>query len=107
MINITPKASTKIKYLKEQDNIPHYGLKIGVRGGGCSGLSYLIEFAEDPEEDDLIWDIEGLKIFVDPKSHIYLSGTTLDYVESLMETGFKFLNPNATKSCGCGESFSV
>lgn len=107
MVTITPKAATKVQELQEQEGFIDHGLRVGVRGGGCSGLSYLIEFAPEPEEGDFVWEVNGVKLFVDPKSYLYLVGTELDYVESLMETGFKFNNPNVSKECGCGESFTV
>lgn len=107
MITITPRAASKVKEILESEGLIDHGLRVGVRGGGCSGLSYLIEFAEAPDEEDFVWDVEGVRLFVDPKSYLYLVGTELDYVETLMETGFKFRNPNVAKECGCGESFTV
>ena len=107
MITVSPKAVSKIQEIQENEGLIDYGLRVGVRGGGCSGLSYLIEFAEGPDEEDMVMDLDGVKLFVDPKSYLYLVGTELDYVDTLMETGFKFNNPNVKKECGCGESFSV
>jgi iron-sulfur cluster assembly protein len=108
MVTVTPRAAEKVREIQEAEGLIDYGLRVGVRGGGCSGLSYLIEFAEAPDEDDYVWQVaDGVRLFVDPKSYLYLVGTELDYVESLMETGFKFRNPNVTKECGCGESFTV
>jgi len=107
MVTITPKAAQKVHELQENEGYQGYGLRVGVRGGGCSGLSYMIEFAENPENGDKVWEVNGVKLFVDPKSYLYLVGTELDFVETLMETGFKFNNPNVAKECGCGESFTV
>ena len=82
------------------------GLRLGVQGGGCSGLSYNIRFDTQPRERDRIFQFGDVRVFVDPKSFIYLHGMTLDYQETLMQQGFVFVNPNASKSCGCGTSFS-
>ena len=82
------------------------GLRLGVMGGGCSGLSYSIKFDTQPRERDRIYEFDGVRIFIDPKSFIYLHGMTLDYEETLMRQGFNFINPNSTRSCGCGSSFS-
>jgi iron-sulfur cluster assembly protein len=82
------------------------GLRVSIKGGGCSGLSYHLNF-DRKREGDNEFDFEDLKIFVDPKSFLYLDGTTLDYADSLQEKGFRFINPKASKTCGCGESFTV
>ena len=82
------------------------GLRVGIRGGGCSGLSYVLELGSERDNDNIINEHEA-KIFVDPKSAVFLEGCILDYVKGLMETGFKIMNPQATKTCGCGESFSI
>src|ERR1044071_5072348 len=82
------------------------GLRVGVQGGGCSGLSYNIRFDSHPRERDRIFQFDDVRVVVDPKSFIYLHGMTLDYQETLMQQGFVFVNPNAKKSCGCGTSFS-
>jgi iron-sulfur cluster assembly protein len=82
------------------------GLRLGVMGGGCSGLSYSIKFDTQPRERDRIYEFDGVRVFVDPKSFLYLHGMTLDYEETLMRQGFNFINPNSTRSCGCGSSFS-
>jgi len=83
------------------------GLRLGVRGGGCSGASYVIEFAEKIRDRDKVFEFDGLKVIVDPKSLVYLRGTVLDYEVKLMSHGFKFQNPNEKKGCGCGESFGI
>ena len=104
-IEVTPKAIQKIKQTFEREGV-FGGLRLGVLGGGCSGLSYQFKFEVKPRERDNVYDFDGIKIFIDPKSLVYLRGLTLDYTESLMQSGFVFHNPNATKSCGCGTSFA-
>jgi iron-sulfur cluster assembly protein len=83
------------------------GLRLGVLGGGCSGLSYQFKFAPEPRPRDYIFEFDDVKVFVDPKSMLFLDGMTLDWSDSLMESGFVFQNPHAKKSCGCGTSFSA
>ena len=109
MITVTSAAADKVKSLITQNNLPTgAGLRLGVRGGGCSGLSYVMEFAYGAEpEDDVLEIADGLRFFVDPKSKMYLEGTELDYVEGVMGSGFEFKNPNVRRSCACGESFAV
>ena len=107
MVSVSDRAAVKVKEIQASNSLEGYGLRVGVRGGGCSGLSYLIEFAEAPEKGDYIWENKGVKLFCDRKSYLYLVGTELDYKESLMESGFEFYNPNSRKSCGCGESFTI
>ena len=107
-INITPKAVEQVKKLRAENNIPEsHGLRLGVKGGGCSGLTYVLAFDEQPKENDNILELLGLKIFVDPKSLFYLSGTVLDYSDGLNGKGFVFNNPQASHTCGCGSSFGV
>lgn len=106
MITVTQSAVAEVKRLLEKQGKPGLGLRVGVQGGGCSGLSYKLGF-DEPRPNDQIREVDGVKILVDPKSDIYLDGTTLDFVDGLEGRGFKFLNPHAKKTCGCGESFSV
>ena len=106
MITVTQSAAAEAKRLLEKQGKPGFGLRVGVQGGGCSGLSYKLGFDQE-RAGDRVCGTEGVKVFVDPKSDIYLDGTTLDFVDGLEGRGFKFLNPHAKKSCGCGESFSV
>jgi len=108
-IHVTEKAIAKIRsvLVKEGISPAHGGLRLGVQGGGCSGLSYSIKFDSQPRERDRVFQFADVRVFVDPKSFIYLSGLTLDYQETLMQQGFVFVNPNSTKSCGCGTSFSA
>ncbi len=106
MITLTAGATAEVKRLLAKENKPEIGLRIGVRAGGCSGFSYVLGFdAATPE--DKVETIDGIKVVVDNKSVSYLSGMELDYQDGLQGKGFTFNNPNATKSCGCGESFSV
>ncbi len=104
-IQVTPKAIQKIKQTFVREGV-FGGLRLGILGGGCSGLSYQFKFEVKPRERDNVFEFDGINIFVDPKSLIYLRGLTLDYQESLMQSGFVFDNPNASKSCGCGTSFA-
>ena len=106
MIEVTPKAIDKIKKTFAREGVTG-GLRLGVLGGGCSGLSYQFKFDAKERPTDKVFDYDGVKIFVDPKSLLYLDGMTLDYQESLMQSGFVFENPNAKKACGCGTSFSA
>jgi iron-sulfur cluster assembly protein len=107
-IQVTERAVKRIKIAIAREGISpeEGGLRLGVMGGGCSGLSYSIKFDTHPRERDRIYEFEGVRIFVDPKSFIYLHGMTLDYEETLMRQGFNFINPNSTRSCGCGSSFT-
>ncbi|HSB83941.1 MAG TPA: iron-sulfur cluster insertion protein ErpA [Nitrosarchaeum sp.] len=107
MITVTPKAAEKIKeFMKEEADSPQY-LRVYVQGGGCSGLSYGMGFEKAPEEDDLVMEETGIKLLVDSYSVDHLKGANVDYIESLMGSGFKINNPNVTKSCSCGHSFST
>jgi len=106
-IRLTPKAIEMAKKAIERRAQPTEGLRLGVRGGGCSGVSYAIEFADKVRGRDHVFEFDGLKVIVDPKSLIYLRGSILDYEVKLMQHGFKFRNPNEKSGCGCGESFTV
>jgi iron-sulfur cluster assembly protein len=107
-ITITEKAVKEIKRIMDENKITQgFGLRIGVKGGGCSGLTYTLGFDPETREGDSIIEQEDVKLFVDGKSLFYLSGTQLDFSDGLNGKGFIFNNPNATKSCGCGESFGV
>ena len=107
-IQVTENALKKIRSAMAKENVSpeQGGLRLGVQGGGCSGLSYNIRFDSQPRERDRVFQFDDVRVFVDPKSFIYLHGLTLDYHETLMQQGFAFVNPNSTKSCGCGSSFS-
>ncbi len=107
-IGLTEKAAAQVRKLMSENNIPEaHGLRVGVKGGGCSGLTYTLGFDEHPKANDVVMEQHGLRIFVDPKSLFYLSGTVLDFSDGLNGKGFVFNNPQATKTCGCGNSFGV
>jgi len=105
---VTEKAIKRIRVAMAKEGIsPEVGgLRLGVLGGGCSGLSYSIKFDSQARERDRIYSFDDVRVFVDPKSFLYLNGMTLDYEETLMRQGFNFINPNSSRSCGCGSSFS-
>ena len=107
-IQVTDKAVAHIRRVLEQEKISpsEGGLRLGVQGGGCSGMSYVLRFESESDKHDKVFEFGGVRVFIDPKSFIYLRGMTLDFEETLMRQGFVFNNPNATKSCGCGTSFS-
>lgn len=107
-VEVTESAAKAIgKYLADHGAAAGSGLRIGVRGGGCSGLSYVLDVDANPRPNDRIIESFGQRVFIDPKSLLFLQGSVLDYVTGLMEAGFKFINPRAGKACGCGESFSM
>lgn len=107
-IYLAPKAISEIKRLiSEQKDNDGMMLRIGVQGGGCSGLSYSMSFEKNTDEYDKVFDFDGLGIIVDSKALMYLGGTNIDYSDEILSGGFKFSNPNSTRSCGCGTSFSV
>jgi len=108
MIQITETASRKIRSLMAKQGIEDGGLRVGVKGGGCSGLSYIFAWEREPRLGDQVFEgAEGARIFVDRKSLLYLDGTVLDYDTNLITKGFVFQNPNAKSTCGCGTSFSA
>jgi iron-sulfur cluster assembly protein len=106
-ITLHDSAVEQLKKLLVERQTPEAGLRLAVRGGGCSGLAYVMEWAEKPREKDKIFERDGVRVFVDPKSYLYLLGTEIVYESTLMASGFKLNNPNVKGSCGCGESFSV
>ena len=107
-LHLTANAIKRVRVAMAKEGISpgEGGLRLGVKGGGCSGLSYSIGFDTHPRERDRIFAFDDIRVFIDPKSYVYLQGMTLDYEETLMRQGFNFINPNATRSCGCGSSFS-
>lgn len=108
-ITITEKARLKVDSLMSEAGIasPEYFLRVGVKGGGCSGLSYELDFDNESKQGDMEFGDDQLKIVCDMKSFLYLCGTELDFSDGLNGKGFNFINPNAARSCGCGESFAV
>ncbi len=105
-IVLTPKAIEMTKKALEEEGLKDHGLRVAVRGGGCSGLEYALDFADAPRPGDSVFEMEGLKVYIDMASLQFLKGTEIDYVSGLQGSGFKFKNPNARRSCGCGHSFS-
>ena len=106
MIQLSENAKKEVKRLLEQKK-PESFLRVGVKGGGCSGMTYDVQFDDKSGEFDRVFDFDGVKVVCDSKSLIYLDGMTVDYSDELVGGGFRFVNPNATGSCGCGTSFSV
>ena len=107
MITITENAALAILNLRQKENKPNLTLRLGVSGGGCSGFSYKIDMDEQPKETDLVFEKNGAKVIVDPRSLKLLQGLELDYEKTMGKEGFLFKNPNAKATCGCGTSFSV
>jgi iron-sulfur cluster assembly protein len=106
-VRLTQKAIEIAKQALVKRGTPSASLRLGVRGGGCSGVSYAIEFSDKVRERDHKFDFDGLQVVVDPKSLVYLRGAVLDYEVKLMQHGFRFVNPNEKSGCGCGESFQI
>jgi iron-sulfur cluster assembly protein len=108
-VELTERAVKRVRVAMAKEGISpeQGGLRLGVQGGGCSGLSYSIRFDTKARERDKVYEFDGVRVFIDPKSFIYLNGMVLDYEETLMRQGFNFINPNSQKSCGCGTSFSA
>jgi len=107
-VTLTAKAAAQVRRLMAEGSFPEtHGLRLSVKGGGCSGLSYVLGFDEQPKETDAVLEQQGIKVFVDPKSIFYLSGTVLDFSDGLNGKGFVFNNPQASRTCGCGSSFGV
>ncbi|HSF58312.1 MAG TPA: iron-sulfur cluster assembly accessory protein [Candidatus Binatia bacterium] len=104
---LTEKAIQQVKLLLARDHREGHGLRVSVTDGGCSGFSYRLDFAEEEKPGDIVLETDGLRVFVDSTSAPYLKGMTIDYVAGLYGGGFKFINPNASATCGCGTSFSA
>lgn len=108
MIQVTDKAKEKLIQLKKEEGHPEeYNVRVSVQGGGCSGLMYQLDFDGEIKDDDKVFEDKDVKILVDKRSLLYLLGTTLDFSDGLNGKGFQFVNPNASRTCGCGESFAV
>jgi iron-sulfur cluster assembly protein len=108
MIELTSRAIEKVREIMRDQGIAEGGLRVGVKGGGCSGLSYNLAIDTEERPGDKVFEKDGVKVFVDVKSFLFLDGSTLDYKEEgLMQRGFTFVNPNSSGACGCGESFAV
>jgi iron-sulfur cluster assembly protein len=108
MITVTPAALEEVKRLIAKEQKPNPALRVGVKGGGCSGMEYVLGIEDaTPKLHDHVFEQDGVKVLSDAKSHLYLDGMTIDFKSGLMGGGFEFQNPNAKKSCGCGTSFTV
>jgi len=108
MIELTPRAVEKVREVMRDQGVAEGGLRVGVQGGGCSGMSYNLAIDTEVRPGDKVFEVDGVKLLVDMKSFLYLDGSTLDYKdEGLMQRGFMFVNPNSSGACGCGESFAV
>lgn len=109
MVTLTERAAGEVKTIIQQQNLDNDKtyLRLGVKGGGCSGFSYTLDLTETVGENDEQWDLHGIKVICDAKSNIYLDGVQLDFKDEIMGRGFVFNNPNATHTCGCGSSFSA
>ena len=106
-IQISPNAAKEIRKIIREKNIPDgYGLRVGVKGGGCSGMSYVLGFDREREKDR-VFEIDGITVYMDKRHGLYLMGTTINYHDGLNARGFTFENPNATETCGCGASFAA
>ncbi len=107
MITMTDTAIERVKALMVQNHKEGYGLRIGVVGGGCSGMSYQMDLVEQPSDKDKVLEMGGVRVFIDPKASLYLQGIEIGYHSDMMSSSFVFKNPNAKTTCGCGTSFGV
>jgi len=107
LIKVTPNAARKVSALLQKQGRPGGVLRVAVVGGGCSGLQYEMDLQDQPASRDILVESGGIKVVVDPKSALYVAGSELDFVDALLEGGFKIQNPNAASSCSCGKSFSA
>jgi iron-sulfur cluster assembly accessory protein len=105
-VTLTAKAVEMVKDAIQKEGLAGWGIRVGVVGGGCSGFQYSMDFEQEPKDGDLSFEQDGVRLYVDPMSSMYLQGVTVDYVVGLQGAGFKFTNPNARTTCGCGSSFS-
>ncbi len=107
LISLTEAASDQVKHLVDNRGKPSLGIRVSVKSGGCSGLTYVFEYADEANPNDEVVEDKGIKVFIDVKAVLYLAGTTLDYFDEKIRSGFVFINPNAKGQCGCGESFHI
>ena len=107
MIKVSESAKAQAQKLMQEQNLSNAFIRVGVKGGGCSGLTYIMDFDTELKDEDKVFEDNGIKIVVDKKSFLYLVGTELNYLGGLNGKGFEFINPNANRTCGCGESFSI
>ena len=107
MISITEAAQAEFERIMKQEGKGRRGIRLGVKGGGCSRFTYVMDFVNEPRDDDSIMNEQRIPVFIDPKSLTYLDNLEIDFASDLLNRGFKFNNPNASKSCGCGTSFAV
>ena len=107
MIEITPRAIDEVRKIMKSQGLTDAALRVGVKPSGCSGLEYVMDFTTEPQPEDEVLEFSGLKVLIDANSNAYLQEIRLDWGEGLLGSGFKFSNPNASKTCGCGKSFSV
>lgn len=111
MLSLTEQAAQKARQMMAENNInpdgSSYGLRLGVKAGGCSGLNYILDIVEEANPNDRVFEQHGVRLYCDPKSYLFLNGTQVDFEQNMMGGGFKFTNPNAKRSCGCGTSFAV
>jgi iron-sulfur cluster assembly accessory protein len=105
-IVLTAKAVEMVKDAMTREGLQGYGIRVGVMGGGCSGFQYSMDFEKEGRDGDISFEQDGIKLFIDPMSSMYLQGVSIDYVQGLQGAGFKFHNPNAKSTCGCGSSFT-
>jgi iron-sulfur cluster assembly protein len=107
MIEVTESAQSEFKRIMTQEGSSSMGIRLGVKGGGCSGYSYVMDFVKDPKDNDTVFNQEKTPIYIDPKSLNLIDGIVIDFTSDMLNRGFKFKNPNATQACGCGTSFAV
>jgi len=107
LVTVSSQAAAKIKAILQEQGTPEAALRVIVAGGGCSGFQYLMTLEETPREDDVLLEVEGVKVVIDPQSAPYMAGASIDYVDGLMKSGFTIDNPNAVSSCACGSSFNT
>ncbi len=106
-VSVTDKAAEKIRYFGQKEGLEEFGLRVAIKGGGCSGLTYQMSIEKESRPEDKVIEDRGVKVFIDKRSYVFIAGTVLDFSDGLNGKGFVFHNPNAKKTCGCGNSFAV